>query len=206
MSESNNTRLAILNAAEHEFLSKGYEQTRIVEIAKRAGVTHSMFHYYFQTKEHLFNQIFENKMEMLIELINFSMDQPNLTFKERITYIVNSHFNFLKQNPELPLFLLNELSTHPERCDKIVARLGDMINNMSIKFQKMIDDYVDEGLIYPINSQRFIIKVVELNIIPFIGYRFIKYATKDNNDTINFILEEMQKENIEIINKIVFKP
>ena len=38
----------ILKAAEAEFLEKGFAASRTVEIARRAGVTHAMLHYYFQ--------------------------------------------------------------------------------------------------------------------------------------------------------------
>jgi len=45
------TEQIILEAAEAEFLEKGYGNAKTVAIAKRAGVSHSMLHYYFRTKE-----------------------------------------------------------------------------------------------------------------------------------------------------------
>lgn len=48
------TEARILQAAEHEFLTKGYAGARTTSIAEAAGVTHAMFHYYFRTKDKLF--------------------------------------------------------------------------------------------------------------------------------------------------------
>ena len=44
----------ILWAAEHEFLSKGYARTTTADIAKLSGVNHALLHYYYRSKENLF--------------------------------------------------------------------------------------------------------------------------------------------------------
>ena len=61
--ETSNTEQSILKAAEKEFLKKGFSGSKTTEIAKEAGVTHAMLHYYFRTKENLFNKVFEEKSE-----------------------------------------------------------------------------------------------------------------------------------------------
>ena len=63
--ETSNTEQSILKAAEKEFLKKGFSGSKTTEIAKEAGVTHAMLHYYFRTKENLFNKVFEEKAKQL---------------------------------------------------------------------------------------------------------------------------------------------
>lgn len=46
----NNEQL-ILEAAEEEFLTKGYDGARTTSIARKAGVSHAMLHYYYRTKK-----------------------------------------------------------------------------------------------------------------------------------------------------------
>ena len=60
--EDKNTEQAILKAAEEEFLKKGYALSKTTDIAKQAGVTHAMLHYYFRTKENLFEKVFSQKV------------------------------------------------------------------------------------------------------------------------------------------------
>ena len=55
--EKPTTEQLILEAAEEEFLLKGFDGARTTAIAERAGVTHAMLHYYFRTKEQLFERI-----------------------------------------------------------------------------------------------------------------------------------------------------
>ena len=61
--KDNNSQDRILKAAEEEFLMKGFAGARTTEIAKQAGVTHAMLHYYFNTKEQLFEQVMNEKMQ-----------------------------------------------------------------------------------------------------------------------------------------------
>ena len=51
---ANDTEVRILQAAEKEFLEKGYAGAKTTDIAAAAGVTHAMLHYYFRTKDKLF--------------------------------------------------------------------------------------------------------------------------------------------------------
>lgn len=53
--EADNTRTAILTAAELLFLKKGVSHTSLEQIARQAGVTRGAVYWHFQNKAHLFN-------------------------------------------------------------------------------------------------------------------------------------------------------
>ena len=99
----------ILRAAEEEFLCKGFDGARTTAIAERAGVTHAMLHYYFRTKEKLFDKILEDKVSELRRVLFGFLDNEELPFCERIEQGMRNHFAFLTKNPHLPLFIINEL-------------------------------------------------------------------------------------------------
>lgn len=54
------TESLILEAACQVFLDKGLEGARMQEIADRAGINKALLHYYFRTKEKLFERVFES--------------------------------------------------------------------------------------------------------------------------------------------------
>ena len=68
-SHSQDTETRILEAAEKEFFEKGYAGARTTSIAEAAGVTHAMLHYYFRTKDNLFERIVSEKINMLGDII-----------------------------------------------------------------------------------------------------------------------------------------
>ena len=78
----------ILAAAEQEFLTNGYEATKTTQIAQRAGVTHAMLHYYYQSKENLFNKIFENKIEILKAPVVALAQNKDIDLRDRIREII----------------------------------------------------------------------------------------------------------------------
>ena len=57
---------AILEEAEKLFLEKGFALTSTTEIAKRVGCNQALVHYYFRTKDNLFNTIFRTKIQSLL--------------------------------------------------------------------------------------------------------------------------------------------
>lgn len=72
---------AILEAAEREFLDKGFAGARTTSIAKAAGVTHAMLHYYFRTKEQLFERILDEKTRLMSQSVLTAFGQPDLPLR-----------------------------------------------------------------------------------------------------------------------------
>ena len=95
-----NKEQAILEAAEQEFLNKGFAGARTTSIAEAAGVTHAMLHYYFRTKEQLFERILDEKMRLMSRSVLTAFGQPDLPLPERIRDGVESHFDFIAANPD----------------------------------------------------------------------------------------------------------
>ena len=56
---TSNTEQQILASAEKLFLQKGFSATSTTDIARDAGCNQALVHYYFRTKENLFNRIFD---------------------------------------------------------------------------------------------------------------------------------------------------
>ena len=93
----------ILEAADAEFIEKGYDGTTTASLAARAKVTHAMLHYYFQTKENLFEMFIQGKMALVKQAIcpPARAAAPG-GLEDQVRYIVGHHMDFLLRHPELP--------------------------------------------------------------------------------------------------------
>ena len=116
------TEQAIVTAAEELFLEHGYAKTSTVEIAKRAGCNQALVHYYFRTKENLFQEIFSKKILAFLRGV-VSLDQQDLPFEQSIARLVESHFNLLHANPRLAFLVVSEMTTNPERLSSLKRNL-----------------------------------------------------------------------------------
>lgn len=197
-----NTEQIILDAAEEEFLINGLASTRTTEIAKKAGVTHAMLHYYFRTKENLFNQVFEKKITLLTNLFASKVEEE-LPLKEKIKVIVGEHFDFLTTHPSLPFFVLNEFITNQERRKWFVDLAAPQMKRIIRKLTLDIDEAVKNGEICPIDPVNLILDIVSLNVFSFLAHPLIKGLAEQMDLDYAALLEKRKIENITVILKRV---
>ena len=200
-SESQNTEQKIIEAAEQEFLIKGFDGARTTSIAAKAGVTHAMFHYYFRTKEKIFEKIISQKLELLTRLIMDSISIENLDLEEKLHRIIDSHIDFVSENPELPGFLVREIFNNPERFEILKARFETFAPVLIQNLQKELDKGNDEGKYRKIDARIILIDIISLNIFPYMAAPLINaILTGYMNDKEGF-KELRKKENFETIMK-----
>ena len=194
----------ILKAAEYEFMANGYEATKTTQIAERAGITHAMLHYYFQTKENIFKKIYEDKINMLKEPIVALVENKEMELSQRIDTIIETHFEFLKANPTLPYFVISEMNNNPLLIETMKENIGEVMGKSYKKLQKEIDEYVAQGIINPITALDLLLDIVSLNVSAFVMLPIMK-SVVSNKDEQNAILEQRKREIKETINRRIIK-
>lgn len=200
---SNETEQRILKSAEHEFLTKGFDGARINTIAEAAGVTHAMLHYYFRTKARLFERIIESKVELIRTILTNSIEDTDKSLQEIITYIIERHFDFLKENPDLPLFIVNELYSNSTKKTFFIDKLSSAITSAVERLQKKINEEAFKGKCRFIDAQMLMLDIVSLNIFPFLAAPAIETVFKDKVSYRQVFLEQRKKHNLKIILNLI---
>lgn len=188
----------ILEAAEAEFIEKGYGKSRTTEIAKRAGVNHAMLYYYFRTKENLFEVVFKKKAKLMSEvlLFSFTMDLP---FLEKIKKGIEDHFDLLAKNPGLPNFIFNEIA-HDDRLRTLFVNvIKEKAKAIRDSLKQEIDNEVEKGTIRYIDAYDLLFSIVSLNIFVFIGKPLVLGILELDEDQFLRFLEHRKQVNVEII-------
>lgn len=193
------TEEKILAAAEKEFLLKGYAGARTTAIAEEAGVTHAMLHYYFRTKDKLFDWIIESKMGMLRDIMLASVGDPSIPLFDKIKTAVESHLDFIAANPHLPQFMISEVFGHPEKVPLALDRLKYHTPLMVESLQHQIDEYADKGLCRRVDAGMLILDIVSLNIFPFMAEPIANPLLGGMMDDRAAFIELRKKENVETI-------
>ncbi|HOW10122.1 MAG TPA: TetR/AcrR family transcriptional regulator [Bacteroidales bacterium] len=123
MSDSDRqTEEKIFDAATEVFTEKGLDGARMQDIADQAGINKSLLHYYYRTKDRLFNAVFEKIASNMFSKFAPVFDE-NLSLEDKIRFFYREHISFLQRNPKLPAFLLNEINRNPARLRKIIDTL-----------------------------------------------------------------------------------
>ena len=197
--QTKNKEQAILEAAEREFLAKGFDGARTTSIAQAAGVTHAMLHYYFRTKENIFERILDEKMRLMGESILSPFGQQDLELLERLKNGIADHFDFIVANPDLPRFIVNEVFARPERHEVMRQRIRPIMDSLLSNLQRDLDESAAQGKTEPIDARMLILDIISLNVFTFIAYpiiepilgdlthdpqKFFKLRKAENSETI----------------------
>ena len=164
-----NTEQQILRVAELEFLSKGYNGARTTSIAKAAGVTHAMLHYYFRTKEKLFWDVFTPKMDHILDYLDTPLQEAG-DFFQKIHNVIDFYFGILELDERLAPFIVNELIMNPGRWDKFRDRYlrNESRSSAFTRFENMVEEEVTSGKIRKIEPIDLLLNIMSLTISAFI--------------------------------------
>ncbi|WP_436416066.1 TetR/AcrR family transcriptional regulator [Petrimonas sp.] len=155
------TEQKIVEAARKIFTQKGYAATKTRDIAEEAGINLALLNYYFGSKENLFKQIVSEKFEDLFGLMSPILSDRHITLEEKIRILVSNYTKLLRENEELPIFVLNELKNN-----------GIMFNYILQQARTIAQPILDEQLKsdgYTISTTDFIMNIISLTIFPFIS-------------------------------------
>lgn len=198
MKTEQSTEQAILNAAMEEFLEKGYALSKTTDIAKAAGVTHAMFHYYFRTKESLFSKVFEEKVRIIARtfISNFDEERP---FIGQLKQGIETHFDLIASNRRLPFFIINEIFANEERGQICRNIFLPILRNELSRVQARIDREAAAGNIRKISAVDLLMSIVSLNVFTFVATPVLKLLTGGDEAEYERFLQDRKRENVETI-------
>ncbi|HEX9934041.1 MAG TPA: TetR family transcriptional regulator [bacterium] len=165
------TREKIKSAATEAFIEKGYDGARMQDIADRAGANKAMIHYYFQSKDRLFESILRETFEDLFE--RFSRLKPpagSFSPEEIVPQIVRTHMRFLQEHPELPKLLVREMHTG----NPVVKRvMGDLLRKVKrgvfSEFSTILRIGALAGRVRRIDPRNTIWSLIGMNLFFFVA-------------------------------------
>jgi TetR/AcrR family transcriptional regulator len=103
------TRIAILEAAEPLFAEKGFDATRLEDVAERVGIRRASIVYYFRDKQALYDAVLEDVLGGLYAEIAPAL-QGGAPLLERIDLAVSAWVDFVGRRPTFARLLLREIA------------------------------------------------------------------------------------------------
>ncbi|MEN6327851.1 MAG: TetR/AcrR family transcriptional regulator [Syntrophomonas sp.] len=137
-------RQLILASAVQEFSRNGYHNTRMKEIAQRAGIGKSTIYEYFESKLKLFQAMIEDSVNAYYERMGMGGSEP-VTIQKRLVMMFEAHLRFCLENKELTKLVFwdpeafdNELhnwviSLHTNKLQHTAALLNEGIKRGEIR-------------------------------------------------------------------------
>lgn len=170
MSKEQNLENEILMAAEDLFLEKGFAGTSTTDIARRVGCNQALVHYYFRTKENLFLQVFNGKVETILTTLQKPLLEQNADFPDKLRSTIGAYFDFLTANSRLPFFVINELLCNKERLQSAYKYFmqNTLHNNVFGLIDSVVQAEVRKGTIRQVSTVDFVLDIVSLTVFNFV--------------------------------------
>lgn len=198
MKAETNNEQRILEAAEAEFLDKGYYNTKTTAIAEKAGVTHAMLHYYFRTKENLFNVVFRIKLASMSHLFAQAY-KPDSTLEEMVRSIMESQYDLMCENPKLMNFIYNETMSNQGSKEIFMKFIIPQVQKIYRDLDLLLQREIARGTVRPITAFDLLVNMTSLNVITFKVSSVIGNSPLSGDGDVARILKDRRESNIRFV-------
>ena len=188
--KKDNTEDKILEAATEVFLEKGMDGSRMQEIANNAGINKALLHYYFRSKEKLFDAILSKIMNIAFPQIGKVLFS-DLPFIQKVEDIIDIYIQLLLKHPQLPSFLIKEMNRDGSLLFQFIEKQSFTINPII----NTIQEAMDRGEIVQMAPKHLVVNILGLCVFPFATRPMIKnVAFGGEDDLLRDFLEERKRE------------
>jgi TetR/AcrR family transcriptional regulator len=194
------TEEKIFEAATDVFVDKGMDGARMQDIATHAGINKALLHYYFRTKDQLFNAVFEMIARKILKKFAPVFDE-NLSLEAKIRFFFREHITFLQENPKLPGFILNEINRNPARIKKLLKNVD--FENL---WQKLYEQHMEELKNYNITEAtmpQLMVSIAALSVFPFAARGIIEGVLEKAGIGFDKYIEERKEFAAEFVIKAI---
>jgi AcrR family transcriptional regulator len=185
-----NTEEKIKNAARAVFHKKGFAATRTRDIAEEAGINLALLNYYFRSKEKLFNLIMMETFSGFAKSIVVIFNDETTSLDNKVETIASAYIDLLILEPQIPLFIMSEIRSHPDQLLKTINAKSIIANS---SFARQYQQGVKEGKIAPGNILHFIMNLLGLTIFPFIASPMSQRVGDLKDGQFNKLMTERKK-------------
>lgn len=166
MEEITDMETRIIEAAKRVFVRQGYESATMSDIAREAGIGRTALHYYYRTKERLFEAIFGQLMSVLLPNIGRIMAEEK-SMLEKLPPIIEQYITIVQANPSFPLFIINELNRDPDHLYRTILKDPERIQPI-LRMRKQMEQEMEQGLLRPMPLEDIVTALVGLIVFPML--------------------------------------
>lgn len=174
--ENTNMEQQIIAAAKQMFIEKGFEETSMSDIAAKVGINRPGLHYYFRTKEKMFEAVFADIVLSFIPAIHniILQDKPIM---ERVAEMIDVYFDVFRKEPCFPMFMAREVQRDASHLFDTIRKLE--IGQYASKVKDALQSEMDSGKINQVPIDFIFYTFYGLVIFPFLTKPFMEIVFMD---------------------------
>jgi len=181
------TKDKILTAAEVVFHENGLKGARTTKIAEKAGVSRTMLHYYFRTKEDLFFEVLQNTFGFFLNHAE-KLVQGGNDLKGLLDTLIDLLYSIFMEKPGFPSFMVNITNENPEFITSIPAFKEEHLPKV---LDMLLEDAREKGEIdSDISGENLLLNIYGLTSILFLAAPIIRFKEGRDEKEMQSFTEE----------------
>jgi len=189
----------ILEAATTVFIQKGLAGASMQDIADEAGISRTSLHYYYRSKDKLFDTVYEHVVGALISqqrhVINADMPLAN-----KLKIFVDGYMDFMLDNPNCVSFIVHDLNATPERMIKLIISLNLNIEKLKGQIVAEMNNYQQSEF----DVAQFWASLIGMCIIPFVFKpMIIRFFLSESEDRFREFINDRKQHILEFLMKYI---
>ena len=159
----------ILNAAMDIFIEKGWNGARMQEIADRAGINKALLHYYFRSKENIYDRIIESVLSRFLHEMSGELDDDK-PFEQVLRHFIDGLVDTIVTEPRIPMFIMHELAQGGKNVKTILTRIVDQDGfSLPHRMFTLIEREAAAGTLRPVDPPQLVITLLGSCIYYFLA-------------------------------------
>jgi AcrR family transcriptional regulator len=181
----------ILEAATKIFREKGREGARMQEIADAAGINKALLHYYFRSKDLLFERVFIESARLFFSRLNEVL-QSDVDIFQKITRLCEAYISLSVENPFIPVFVIGEMNRSQDIFISKMFTATQSRPDYSI-FKLQLNTAAAEGIIRPVAPHHLIMNILGLCVFPVISKPMMQFNMGIGEKEFIAMMEERKR-------------
>lgn len=178
----------IINAARTVFIEKGYAETSMSEIAAVAGINRPALHYYFRTKDKMYQAVFGSIVSSVVPTVFDALIHKEKSIAERIEIVIDAYYSLFEKNPQLPMFVFRELNRDPELLISTIR--GVSVPGTACDIIGSLQEEMEEGRLKSVPLQILFYNFYSLLVFPFLTKNIATIAFGNTEEQFKAMLSD----------------
>jgi TetR/AcrR family transcriptional regulator len=199
------TEQKILAAAKQEFCERGLDGARMQAIADRAGVNKALLHYYFRSKDKLFEIIIRDLVKVIWEKIHndLSGNARPAGLRSVVHSLVSSYIMAFAEQPELPLILIRQLLNRDKNMPVIAKYIIEAVGSGASQIYSVFEKEMKNETIKKVDPVQLMMNIMGMVLVTFLSRPVAEMVREATGFTITYD-EQFYKKRIDVITGMVF--
>lgn len=182
----------IVDTARRLFVERGYLDTNMSDIAAATGIKRPALHYYFRTKERLFEAVYADIVRQIIPRIQDIL-RRDTSLEERLNAILDEYIVLFTDNPALPQFIVGEIQRDPRHLIEVgeTLQVGGYLRTL----HRTLAGEIGSGRLKRVPLRTVLLTLYSQLFFPFLTRNLITTLWLDEPETFADFLQ-MWKGNI----------